>query len=390
MVGSGQFDVHLFGLRKDVKLIQDIKTYLMKEEYHEIVVNIEKIQLFYVEKTQDVNVFVLLDMPSGNEFTRLQFNNIIRQINARFTGGEYQKIHILSVILTRNVDVIRSFSEEEVDTWIIDLNEMRLIRYENQDSTFDTLYKGLEDIIYEKNLTGSSKSASDNLKDVHTFKDKYKEHNEHEMYNKKYHFKKKSIYNKLPFEIINLILVAINVVLFLGMDLFQLQDKFYSMGALYWPYIEYNNEYYRLISSMFIHGSIDHLINNMLVLLFIGDTLERSVGKIKYLVIYFTSGVIAGIVSMRYNMIKGVLVQSVGASGAIFGVVGAVAFLVIANKGRLKDISTRQIFIFVVLSLYGGLSSQGIDNAAHIGGLIAGVIISAVLFFIKNRGGQYH
>jgi rhomboid protease GluP len=181
----------------------------------------------------------------------------------------------------------------------------------------------------------------------------------------------------------NTLLIILNVLVFLIVEKsassrntsYLLQE-----GALYWPAVEQFHEYYRLFTYMFLHSGFSHLANNMVVLLFIGDNLERAAGKWRYLVIYFASGVIAGIASLSYNMLKNTNVVSVGASGAIFGVMGAMAFIVIVNKGRLENISTLQIAMFVVFSLYGGLTSQGVDNAAHIGGLIAGAVIAAILY----------
>jgi rhomboid protease GluP len=124
----------------------------------------------------------------------------------------------------------------------------------------------------------------------------------------------------------------------------------------------------------------------MLVLLFVGDNLERAAGKLKYLLIYFGTGIIAGITSISYNMWKdsGQIGEassySIGASGAIFGVVGAVLFIVMINRGRLEGISTRQMVFFVILSLYGGIANTHIDQAAHIGGFIAGIILAALLY----------
>jgi rhomboid protease GluP len=118
----------------------------------------------------------------------------------------------------------------------------------------------------------------------------------------------------------------------------------------------------------------------MIVLLFLGDNLERAAGKWRFLAMYFGSGILAGIASMSYNMLNNIHAVSVGASGAIFGVVGAMAYIVMINKGRLENISTRQLIVFVIFSLYGGLTSQGVDNAAHIGGLVAGVFLALLLY----------
>ncbi|MBO5197522.1 MAG: rhomboid family intramembrane serine protease [Lachnospiraceae bacterium] len=156
-------------------------------------------------------------------------------------------------------------------------------------------------------------------------------------------------------------------------------------GALFWPYVVERSEYYRLFTYLFLHSGYSHIVNNMLVLLFVGDNLERAAGKLKYLIIYFGSGVLAGVVSMLWNMHLEQPVVCVGASGAIFGVVGALAYIVIINKGRLEDISSRQIVLFVFFSLYGGLTSQGVDNAAHIGGLVTGVILAAALYRKKKK-----
>ena len=131
---------------------------------------------------------------------------------------------------------------------------------------------------------------------------------------------------------------------------------------------------------MFLHSDFEHLMNNMLVLFFVGDNLERAAGKIKYFIIYFGSGIIAGISSISYNMIKEKMVYSVGASGAIFGIVGAMGYILLVNKGHLEDISSRQIILFTVFSLYGGIANANIDNVAHIGGFIGGIILAIILY----------
>ena len=159
---------------------------------------------------------------------------------------------------------------------------------------------------------------------------------------------------------------------------------FLSHGALYAPKV-FAGEWYRLLTYLFLHSGMDHLINNMLILYFVGNALERYLGRVKYLILYFSSGVLAGIGSIVYNSVwNGEFAVCVGASGAVFGVSGALAYLVLANRGNLQGLTKRQMFVFLGLSVYGGLVNQGVDNAAHIAGLLAGFLM-AILLYRKNR-----
>lgn len=147
-------------------------------------------------------------------------------------------------------------------------------------------------------------------------------------------------------------------------------------GALYRPAIE-DGEWYRLITHMFLHGDILHLGNNMLVLFCLGNALEHYLGKISYVGIFFLSGILAGLGSVVYNTDNMV---SVGASGAVFGIIGAMLWLVLRNKGKLKGFTGPRMLLFVFMSVYAGFTDKGIDNAAHIAGLIAGVLLAMVVY----------
>lgn len=185
------------------------------------------------------------------------------------------------------------------------------------------------------------------------------------------------------FSFCNTAIIIINVLVFFSMEVIDSTENVEFMlryGAMYWPYIIEKKEYYRLFTYMFLHFGISHIFNNMLVMVAIGDHVERALGKIKYLCLYFLSGILAGIVSIVYNMLKGELAVGAGASGAIFGLVGAMVYIVLINKGRVEDLTSRQLALFVFFSFYGGLTSQGIDNAAHIGGFLAGFLLAVLLY----------
>jgi rhomboid protease GluP len=193
---------------------------------------------------------------------------------------------------------------------------------------------------------------------------------------------------------VNTVIILINIAVFLVTQysgLFGGTDRMISRGGDFWYDVVKKHQYYRIITSMFMHSGISHIFNNMLVLLFVGSNLERAAGKLKYLFLYLGSGIIADITSIVYNMWKDrnnsqiIPEYSIGASGAIFGVVGAILYIIIINRGRFKDIDIRQMILFIVFGLYGGIASAGIDNAAHIGGFLSGILLAVLIYRRPKR-----
>lgn len=158
-----------------------------------------------------------------------------------------------------------------------------------------------------------------------------------------------------------------------------------SRGAMYAPLILEDQEYYRLLTSIFMHFGIEHLVNNMLVLFVLGDNMERALGHIKYLIFYLLCGIGANIVSLVIGLHDQVQAVGAGASGAIFGVIGGLLYAVGVNKGRLEDLSTRQLVTVILFSLYFGFTSTGVDNAAHVGGLVIGIVLAVVMYRRPKR-----
>lgn len=196
-------------------------------------------------------------------------------------------------------------------------------------------------------------------------------------------------YKKLP--ICTIAIAAANVLIFLGLSFMGMtEDPAFMMqhGAMYVPYLMNGERYYTLITSMFLHFGFSHLMNNMVMLLVIGYSLEPEIGKIRFLLIYLGSGLMGNLVSAWFDVSQGNYAVSAGASGAIFGIVGALLYVAIRNHGRVGEISTRGLVLMAGLSLYYGFTAQGVDNTAHIGGLVSGFLL-AVLTYWKHKPKQY-
>ena len=132
-------------------------------------------------------------------------------------------------------------------------------------------------------------------------------------------------------------------------------------------------ELYRLVTSEFLHAGLIHLLCNMYSLYVLGPQLESFFGKVKYTIIYIGSGVVGGLLSMTFLQDT---VVSIGASGAIFGLLGALLYFGYHYRVYLSGVIKSQIIPIIILNLLLGFTIAGINNLAHIGGLIGGVLIS--------------
>lgn len=190
-----------------------------------------------------------------------------------------------------------------------------------------------------------------------------------------------------PEAICTVALIVINVAVFFILTMFgDTEDAVFMLqhGAMYEPYIIEGHEYYRIFTCLFLHFGITHLLNNMVMLGALGWNLELEIGKVRFVIIYFASGIIGNIVSLFYDLTLEQPAVSAGASGAIFGLMGALLYVVIANRGRLGRLSGRGMLVMVILSLYFGLTSTGVDNLAHIGGLVSGFLLAVLLYRRKQ------
>ena len=141
-----------------------------------------------------------------------------------------------------------------------------------------------------------------------------------------------------------------------------------------------DGEYYRLITSMFLHGGIIHLALNMYSLYIIGPLIEKLYGKIKFTLIYFIGGITASLFSYLFSPSV-----SIGASGAIFALLGAALVFGIKMRKNIGKEFLRSIFSVIVINLIIGFSIPNVDNFGHLGGLIGGTITSLLFKITKIK-----
>jgi membrane associated rhomboid family serine protease len=183
--------------------------------------------------------------------------------------------------------------------------------------------------------------------------------------------------------IVSKVLIAINVVTFVAQ---QASDtftaRFFEIGAFPPPPFEATSgvadgEYYRLLTAAFLHGGIVHLLLNMYALYLFGPQLEAALGRLRFIVLYVVAALGGSALSYAFSPPGQ---PSLGASGAVFGLLGA--YLVISRK--LGRDSTGVMVLLAINFAYGFLVPR-IDWRAHLGGLIAGALVAVVMAYAPRE-----
>jgi len=333
--------------RENQMIVQRFEEMLKNAQFSRIDSNIPEMKMFYRMYSDRAYVFHVCDARRAGIFDKVICQKIVGQIQEEFQNKGACQVYVLSVVFTADLKKARELAESDLSVWIVDTLCNRLMIYEHQPSDF----MGIREY-FERILTQTPVEKP---------------------------LKKKNRY----FSFCNTSIVLLNVLIFIWMEIMgDTQDARYMVahGAMYVPYMINEGQMYRLFTAMWQHFGLEHLAGNMIPLLLLGDNLERAVGREKYIAIYLVSGLGASMCSFLYNLVTASFAVAAGASGAIFGVIGALFYVVASNRGRLEDMTILRLGILIVYILYAGITTPGIDNAAHIGGLVIGVLMAMLLY----------
>lgn len=183
-------------------------------------------------------------------------------------------------------------------------------------------------------------------------------------------------------------IIAINIIVFIMLEIIGDTENSQFMlehGAVYPPCIIDNGEYWRLFTATFMHFGIMHLLNNMVLLAAAGRILEKALGHICYLILYLAAGLGGSTLSYLQMLYSGDYAVAAGASGAIFGIIGSLLWIVVVHKGRYESITGKGLCAMIVLCLYYGITAGDVDNWGHIGGLIVGFVCGIIFYHRKKQ-----
>ena len=131
---------------------------------------------------------------------------------------------------------------------------------------------------------------------------------------------------------------------------------------------------------------MEHLVNILLLLFGLGVIIEKDVGHVAFGVLYFLTGLGGNVASLWYKLYTGeLMVISIGASGAVFGLIGVLLVLALLPGVEIPNATPLRIVLVIGYSIYSGMNEVNIDNAAHVGGVLCGVVSGFLLFGIFRR-----
>ena len=331
-----------------------------------------KIFYFYEQQRFRVIVTVSLDnfgMPNANEYQEIETKilNLFYHPDGKIVDlPEYLPIYhvdLLTVFLGKSDEKVKKICAEYPNAWGYFPDGNRLVIYENQPGDFF----GLRDAIESADqMQGSGQIFAVGVKQRIW-----------ELVHPK---------NYIP-AYSTILFALLNVLIFLILELIgDTRDPLFieTFGGLYPEDILVHGEWWRILTSCFLHFGASHLMNNMVIFCCVGSRLECVIGHWKFAVLFLLSGMGGSLLSCFAMVYSSEYAVSAGASGAVFGTIAGLLWAVIWNKGSLEGITTKGLFVMLGLSLYYGFSTIGVDNWGHIGGMLTGFLISVILYHEKD------
>lgn len=341
----------------DLLVMKLIHYFIVSENYTPIIIKGIDDEVWLENKNNEYSIIRIVTRKIINkeqyDYDILKTKHIAKQLKRKLLDFS---MNVLSIYLDKNfyTNKIDNFDEKYISILIKDEDDFINNEYINK------AYKNLRDkFVYKEEGFELISKLTKEIEEKNS-----KEGQEREKYMK----------NNKP--IITYILIFINIVMFVLMYMLgngsENTNTLIDFGANY-ILLTKAGEYYRLITSGFLHIGVIHLLLNMYSLYIVGSQVEYFYGKVKYIIIYLFSLIMGSLFTVALSSVNTV---SAGASGAIFGLLGSILYFGIKYRGYIGNSLVNQIVPVVVLNLIIGFTTPGIGNAAHIGGLIGGYLIS--------------
>lgn len=331
-------------------------------EYQRIPTDSEKVKMYATFSNNSLYLINIISLDNSYTFNKDKFREYKNITGKQFSQINANKIILLNLLLTddvediyKDVDYTPDFDDEIIDiNWIINANKEELIIPSKQVSRVIGLEKDIRKLLKSDNQS--------------------------------YIREKILVNNNKPF--ITYSLIIINIIIWILMELAggtTNTEVLVKYGAIDSFSFFIKHEYYRLITSMFIHIGIFHLLYNIFAIYIFGSRLEKHMKTWSFILLYVLSGFSGGMLSIVVDYINNRVIISAGASGAIYGIIGAILIYSIIYRKEIGGLTSSTLFIMFIIGIAFGSMNPQISNLAHLGGFIGGAIVAYIITKIQQK-----
>lgn len=329
--------------------------------YQIIPTDSKKVKMYATFNNSSLYLVNIISLDSAYTFSKEKFEEYKVITKEQFGHMDSNKIILLNLIITENaldiykdVNYTPDFDEDLIDiNWIIDDNEGKLIIPNMQVNNVIGIEKDIRKLLEADDESWGPKIIQEST--------------------------------SIPY--ITYGLLAINIIFFIYMEKLGGTTNILNLvkfGAIDYYSFFTKGEYYRIITSMFIHIGALHLLYNMFSLFIFGTRIERYMKKWEYILLYGLSGISGGLLSITVDLVNQRPVISAGASGAIYGLIGAILVYSRVYKKYIGGLNSYTILIMFIVGIAFGTMNSGISNLAHLGGFIGGALVAYILTLRKQ------
>lgn len=339
---------------EDLRLFDEFKAYFENREFQQVKTDSDTVRMFALFEKTNLYLVNLIHLKADYKFDIERYLEYKAITMAQFKKAQADKTILLNVILIKDsstiyddVNYTPDLEDEFIDVhWIIDESKRQLI-------------------IPSRQITGILRLEADFKRILRQEKRRY------------YKMDKSA---RPP--IITFALMCVNIIIWMILELSGGSmdvDVLLRFGAMQGTKIVKEGEYYRLFSAMFLHIGFLHVIYNMFSLYIFGTRLEVYLKRWQFLLIYLGSGLIGSLMSLGVNLLMGGNTVGAGASGAIYGIMGSVLVVSKVSRKHLDGVNSYMIGLIFLMGLVYSVANPGIDSAAHLGGFLGGMLLSAMV-----------
>lgn len=351
-----------------------LDAFFEKENYIKLGSTLPEACLYFRMEMQAINVFETIFYEDNLYISEDELDEVSKKIPPLFESMKFSEVHVMILVVCRDEEKALRLVQNKPNAWILNSDTGVIIVPQGHREEFYGIRHSMEEALKNPNFAEEAKALSKDARaespktGVNPFgKSKY----------------------RVPWVTISL--VSLNVIVFIVYQF--IGNPMYNRTNVNWYSVYVQGEYYRLITAMFMHADVQHLFNNMLMIFLVGEIIETHIGHLRTFLYYMVSGIGAAIASAGYAYYIQEYITSVGASGAYFGMMGVLLVLFcLVIRTHDRGLIFR-LLLMIGLSIYSGLKSQQVDNAAHIGGFVVGLTVSflaeLIIRFVKIRKAEH-